>query len=82
MVRVPNLIFCCFQYHSILLGEDPESAELFHQIVTLESLGFLSRMSNSSNLDAIRIRCNVDRDFINGIAKNLKFDIEGYLYKY
>lgn len=57
------------------------NANLLSQIPTLASLGLLS-ISGDNNMDEIRMKCCVGREFIRVISKTVNFEIHHYLYDY
>ena len=73
-------------YHCLLCGNDPAgpacssrgtSAELLHQLSTVISLGFLERVSEASDLTAVKLRCAISLDSAIDIAKSLPFSYTG-----
>ncbi|KAI5800339.1 origin recognition complex subunit 5 C-terminus-domain-containing protein [Peziza echinospora] len=68
-------------FHSIVPRPVPSSVELQMQVATLTSLRLLGRVGvNADPLEgAAKWRVNVGWEYVRGLARSVRFEIEGYL---
>ena len=48
--------------------------------MTLVTMKYLTHVSAFDSLDNVQLKCNVDRDFINDIARTINLDLSRYLF--
>ncbi|XP_076045047.1 origin recognition complex subunit 5 [Oratosquilla oratoria] len=69
-------------FYSIVEDKVSPSANIFAQIATLVSIQLITQVGEDEDLDSPKYRCNVNLDFIRGIARTINFDIIRYLYDF
>lgn len=67
-------------FPSITPEKVPASIDIQHQIATLTSLRLVVKTTSSDPLDgSAKWKVNVGWEYIRGIARSVKFDIEDYM---
>lgn len=51
----------------------------FFQISTLVSLQLLLSVSSAGSLNSPKLKCNVDEEFVQNLARSLHFDLSPYV---
>ncbi|KAG0174200.1 Origin recognition complex subunit 5 [Apophysomyces sp. BC1021] len=69
-------------FYSIVEDSLEDTIDIQQQITSLTTLRLLVRATNLDRLDAAKYKCNVSFDFIRGVAKTVRFEIENYLYDF
>ena len=69
-------------FYSIVEEKVAPSASILSQISSLVSLNLLARVNADDQIDSTKYKCLVSFHFIQGIARQLEFDIAQYLYDF
>ena len=67
-------------FYSIVEDRVAPSASILSQISSLVSLNLLARINADDQIGSPKYKCLVSFEFIQGVAKQLEFDIVQYLY--
>ncbi|KAF7726968.1 Origin recognition complex subunit 5 [Apophysomyces ossiformis] len=69
-------------FYSIVDDSLEDTIDIQQQITSLTTLRLLVRATSLDRLDAAKYKCNVSFDFIRGVARTVRFEIENYLYDF
>ncbi|KAJ1928243.1 hypothetical protein IWQ60_002223 [Tieghemiomyces parasiticus] len=69
-------------FYSILDDPIENSIEIQSQIASLVTLRLLVRTSNTSQLDGVKVKCNVSYDLIRRVGRSIHFEIDRYLFDF
>ncbi|TPX63912.1 hypothetical protein SpCBS45565_g06279 [Spizellomyces sp. 'palustris'] len=69
-------------FYSILENSLESSIDIYQEIASLVSLRLLVRVTTPDRLDGVKCKCNVGLEFVNAVAKSVKFDVGKYLFDF
>ncbi|KAG1141164.1 hypothetical protein G6F37_008531 [Rhizopus arrhizus] len=69
-------------FYSILDEPLEDTIDIQLQITSLTTLRLLVRTTAMDKLDGVKYKCNVNFEFIRSIAKNVRFEVDKYLYDF
>ncbi|KNE66084.1 hypothetical protein AMAG_10344 [Allomyces macrogynus ATCC 38327] len=67
-------------FHSIADDQVENNMDIHHQVATLISLRYLTRVSAADAIDNYRCKCNVSFEIVQQIAKSLRFELSECLH--
>jgi len=65
-------------FFSIVNENVTSTVIIYSQISSLVTLNLLTQVSATGNIDNTKLKCNVSREFIESISKQLKFPLENF----
>jgi len=69
-------------FYSIIEEKLDDAIDIPVQITSLTTLRLLLRTTNMDKLDGAKYKCNVSFDFIRGVARSVRFEIDKYLFDF
>ncbi|KAI8575916.1 hypothetical protein K450DRAFT_259376 [Umbelopsis ramanniana AG] len=69
-------------FYSIIDDKLDDAIDIPVQITSLTTLRLLLRTTNMDKLDGAKYKCNVSFDFIRGVARSVRFEIDKYLFDF
>ncbi|CAO3689470.1 unnamed protein product [Umbelopsis vinacea] len=69
-------------FYSIIDEKLDDAIDIPVQITSLTTLRLLLRTTNMDKLDGAKYKCNVSFDFIRGVARSVRFEIDKYLFDF
>ncbi|KAJ3407200.1 Origin recognition complex subunit 5 [Chytridiales sp. JEL 0842] len=80
---VDRMLAIFFSIMADVDGTEVQSfVDLQMQITALVSQRLLVRMTNPEKLESMKLKCNVNFDFISALGRKMKFDISKYLFEF